>query len=219
MNFRVALLQIAAFGADQNRNLAKGLECCRAAKSAGADLAVFPELWNIGCTRSPIDRIGNQSWIASAIDQSGVFFKSFGALARELGMNIALTDLEAHQPKPRNTVSIINGGGEVALNYSKVFLCNFGEDELSKPNPDPAEIGCGVNCSPGESFDTCTVTGAEGELRVGAMICADREFPEPATQLMRNGAELIIRTPICGPSREKSPLLVCARGSQDRRTL
>lgn len=43
----------------------------------------------------------------------------------------------------------------------------------------------------------CTLTGAEGEVRVGAMICADREFPEPATQLMLNGAELIVVPNAC----------------------
>jgi predicted amidohydrolase len=32
---------------------------------------------------------------------------------------------------------------------------------------------------------------------VGTMICADREFPEPATQLMLNGAELIVVPNAC----------------------
>ena len=107
-------------------------------------------------------------------------------------MNIAITYLEAHQPKPRNTVSIINDKGEVALTYSKVFICDFGKDELLKPNPNLHEIGCDVNISPGESFDVCTLGSAEGEASVGAMICADREFPEAATELMLNGAELIV---------------------------
>jgi len=197
MNFRVALLQIAPFGNDQNRNLAKGLECCRAAKAAGADLAIFPELWNIGFTQCPIDAAGKQSWTDSAIDRQSDFFQTFVALAQELGMSIAVTYLETHQPKPRNTVSIVKDTGEVVLNYSKVFICKFGEDELLKPEPNLAEIGCDVNCSPGASFDVCTLTGAEGELRVGAMICADREFPEAGTQLMLNGAELIVVPNAC----------------------
>jgi predicted amidohydrolase len=46
MKFTVALLQIAPFGNDQNRNLAKGLQYCREAKALGADLAVFPESWD-----------------------------------------------------------------------------------------------------------------------------------------------------------------------------
>jgi predicted amidohydrolase len=66
-----------------------------------------------------------------------------------------------------------------------------------KPDPNPRDIGCDVGCSAGESFEVCVLSGTEGHLRVGAMICADREFPEPATQLMRNGAELIIVPNAC----------------------
>jgi len=47
MRFAVALLQIAPHGNDQVRNLEKGLKRRRDAKFMGADLAVFPELWNI----------------------------------------------------------------------------------------------------------------------------------------------------------------------------
>lgn len=138
MKFRVALLQVSPFGNDQGRNLAKGLQYCRDSKALGADLAVFPELWNIGLAPCPIDAAGRES----------------------------------------------NWQGDVVLNYSKVFICDY-------------EIGCDVNCSPGESFNVCTLSGAEGEVRVGAMICADREFPEPATELMLNGAELMVVPNAC----------------------
>ena len=197
MEFRVALLQISSLGDDQGKNLAKGVQACREAKALGADLAVFPELWNIGSTLSPLDPEGQQRWIALAIDQRSSFFQTFAALAREQEMNIAITYLEARQPLPRNTVSILNRRGEVVLNYSKVFICDFGKDELQKPNPSPEDIGCDVNCSPGESFDVCTVECADGQVTVGAMICADREFPEAATQLMLNGAELVIVPNAC----------------------
>lgn len=197
MKFVVALLQIAPHSNDQSQNLEKGLKRCREAKSMGADLAVFPELWNIGSTRCPLGAAGPESWTASAIDQRSDFILSFAALAQELKMNIALTYLEASSPKPRNSVSIISRTGEVVLNYSKVFICDFGEAELLKPDPNPADVGCDVNCSPGQTFDVCVLNGAEGEVRVGAMICADREFPEPAHQLMRNGAELIVVPNAC----------------------
>lgn len=186
------MLQIAPFGDDQDRNLAKGVEACRDAKALRADLAVFPELWNIGMTPAPLDPDGRRRWIALAIDQKSGFFQTFAAVARELEMNIAITYLEAHQPLPGNTVSILNRRGEVALNYSKVFLCNFGEDELQKASPSAPDVGCDVNCSPGERFDVCALEGAEGQVTVGAMICADREFPEAATQLMLHGAELVV---------------------------
>ena len=197
MKFTAALLQIAPLGNNQNRNLAKGLQYCREAKARGADLAVFPELWNIGFNPSPTDSEGRQAWFNSAIDQRSTFFHSFAALARELDLSIAITYLEAHQPLPRNTVSVISRSGEVILNYSKVFICDFGKDELLKPNPNLHDIGCDVNCNPGEVFDVCTVVGGHGAVKIGAMICADREFPEAAGQLMLNGAELIIVPNAC----------------------
>jgi predicted amidohydrolase len=197
MKFTVALLQIAPLGSDQNGNLAKGIQFCRRAKGLGADLVAFPELWNIGMCSCPIDAEGRSLWTASAIDRKSSFFRSFIAVAQELDMSIAITYLEAHEPKPRNTVSIINRQGDVVLNYSKVFICDFGADELLKPNPNVAEVGCDVNCSPGSSFDVCTLDCAEGQVRVGAMICADREFPKPANELMLNGAEVIIVPNAC----------------------
>ena len=45
---KVALLQLLSAGYDQNANLAKGLQYCRMAKQLGADIALFPEMWNIG---------------------------------------------------------------------------------------------------------------------------------------------------------------------------
>jgi hypothetical protein len=39
MKFKVALLQIASCGNDQEKNLAKGVQACREAKALGADLA------------------------------------------------------------------------------------------------------------------------------------------------------------------------------------
>jgi len=198
MKFTVALLQIAPFGNDQERNLEKGLQCCREAKALGADLAVFPELWNVGFAQYPLNAAGRKAWEDSAIDRRSSFFRKFESLALELEMNIAITYLETHQPKPRNSVSIINANGEVMLNYSKVFICDFGEAELLKADPDRHQVGCDIYCSAGDSFGLCTLQGAEGEVKVGAMICADREFPEPATQLVLNGAELIVVPNACG---------------------
>ncbi len=190
MRFKVALLQIAPCDNDPNKNFEKGLDYCRQAKALSADLVVFPELWSIGAELCPLDALEQRRWTASAMNQHSTFFRSFTTLARDLRMNIAITYLGVWRPKPRNCVSILNGRGGVALNYSKVCICDFG------PDGDNA-AGCDVNCSPGESFDVCTLTGAEGEVRVGAMICADREFPEPATQLMLNGAELIVVPNAC----------------------
>jgi len=191
MNFTISMLQIRALG-NQEHNAVKGLEACRKAKALGADLAVFPELWNIGMAQVPVDPEERQRWIKRGIGHDSDFVKRFAGLARELDLNIAITYLERYEPLPRNTVSILNKQGEMALTYSKVFICNFGSEELANAEPNAASLGCDLLCSPGESFPVATLNTNEGEVKVGAMICADREFPEPATQLMRNGAELII---------------------------
>jgi len=41
---KVALLQLEAQGQDQEAYLTKGLDFCRQAKAAEADIAIFPEM-------------------------------------------------------------------------------------------------------------------------------------------------------------------------------
>jgi len=48
MTLNIALLQLAACGNDQQANLEKGGSYCREATRMGADIALFPEMWNIG---------------------------------------------------------------------------------------------------------------------------------------------------------------------------
>jgi predicted amidohydrolase len=86
-------------------NLEKGIEACHKAKTRRADLALFPEMWNIGYAFCPPDR--KREWKAKSIDQQSDFFQAYVHVAKELGINIALTYLEKYFPKPRNTVAII----------------------------------------------------------------------------------------------------------------
>jgi predicted amidohydrolase len=190
VNFSVALLQIAPKELSPVPNLEKGIEACRKAKALGADLALFPEMWNIGYAFCPPDR--KEEWEAQAIDQQSDFFQSYVKVAKELGIHIALTYLEKHAPKPKNTVSIINSMGKVVLTYSKVFLCTFGQEALQKEQYQLDDVGRDYNCTPGTTFDVCELTTGEGSVKVEAMICADREFPEAAGALLKKGAELII---------------------------
>src|SRR5437899_1490894 len=132
MKFKVALLQKLPEPMNQEFNLQKGIEYCKTAKDMGAHLALFPEMWNIGYTECPFDREGRIGWENAAIDRQSDFFHRYVELARRLQLHIALTYLEKYQPKPRNTVSIINPQGEVILNYSKVYICDFGKEELTR---------------------------------------------------------------------------------------
>jgi len=72
-----------------------------------------------------------------------------------------------------------------------LFICDFGKKEFLKLKPVAGNIRCDALCCAGDSFGVATLTGSDGIVNIGAMICADREFPERATQLIRNGAEII----------------------------
>lgn len=54
----VALLQMTACGSGQAANQAKGEAFCRRAREMGADVALFPEMWNIGYTFERHDEAG-----------------------------------------------------------------------------------------------------------------------------------------------------------------
>lgn len=179
---KVALLQMNACGSDQAANQAKGEEFCRRAAAEGADIALFPEMWNIGYEPCPKDDAGRSRWQAQAIGPDGEFVSHFEELAWELGMAIALTYLERWDGAPRNSVSLIDRRGEIAMTYAKVHTCDFSMEAA---------------CTPGEEFYVCELDTAQGPVKIGTMICYDREFPEAARVLMLKGAELILTPNSC----------------------
>jgi len=182
---KVALLQMTACGNDQDANQSKGAEFCRRASAMGADIALFPEMWSIGYKFYDPSQIGaRETWEAQAVNQDDDFVVFFRDLARELKMAIALTYLERWPIAPRNSVSIIDRHGEIAMTYAKVHTCDF----------DPTSE---ANCSPGDDFYVCNLDTDEGDVKIGAMICYDREFPESARILMLKGAELILTPNAC----------------------
>lgn len=175
---KIALLQIAPTGSLEG-NLEKGLRCCRQAKALGADIALFPEMWSNGY--NIYDRPAAQ-WTAEAIPADGEFIAAFGRLAGELSMAIGVTLLEEWEGGPRNSLVIFDRFGERKLTYAKVHTCDFDVER---------------NLTPGEDFSVTALDTACGEVRVGAMICYDREFPESARILMLKGAELILVPNAC----------------------
>lgn len=180
---RVALLQMAGCGTDRRASLAKGEAFCRRARAEGADLALFPELWSTGMTYFDPAREGSRErWRAEAVGRDDPYVKHFRELARELRMAVALTYLEAWEGGPRNSVSLIDRRGRVVLTYAKVHTCEFDVESA---------------LTPGDGFPVCRLETEAGEVRVGFMICFDREFPEAARALMLGGAEVILTPNAC----------------------
>lgn len=174
---RIALLQMTA-GVDEAENLAKGIQWCRRAKDMGADIALFPEMWNCGYSIPQEPALLE----ANATDRNGAFVTAFRDLARELDMAIGITYLERYDPAPRNTLTLFDRHGREALTYAKVHTCDFGYEAV---------------LTPGEDFYTTALDTAAGPVQIGAMICYDREFPESARILMLKGAEIILVPNAC----------------------
>ena len=179
----IALLQMLPCGSDQDANLAKGEAFCRRASRMGADIALFPEMWNVGYAlpdpRKPSER---EAWEGRAIGRDGPFVARFRELAVELDMAIALTYLEHWDGRPRNSMSLIDRHGEIGMTYAKVHTCEFDRETA---------------LTPGDGFYVHALDTRSGLVNVGAMICYGREFPESARILMLQDAELILTPNAC----------------------
>lgn len=179
----VALLQLLPAGS-MDGNLEKGENACRRAKAMGADIALFPEMWLTGYSFPPEGASAEElrAWEGQAAPADGPFVRHFSRLARELDMAIGITLLEQYHPRPRNTLCLLDRQGRRVLTYAKAHTCDFGDEKL---------------LTPGDAFPVAELDTAAGPVRVGAMICYDREFPESARLLMLAGAELILVPNAC----------------------
>ena len=174
--FRVALLQLLPCGSLE-QNLQKGLEACRRAAAMGADLALFPEMWSNGYRVESPEQLA-----AEAIDAEGPFVSAFAEEARALSMAIGVTFLERYDPAPRNALRVFDRTGALVLSYAKCHTCAFDVERW---------------LTPGDGFPTACLDTGRGEVRIGAMICYDREFPESARLLMLGGAEIVLVPNAC----------------------
>lgn len=177
-HLKIALLQIAPRDT-LAENLEKGTEACRRAKAMGADIALFPEMWSNGYRI--YDRPAKE-WMREAIPADGDFVQAFGALAAQLDMAIGITLLEQYEGGPRNTLVLFDRKGQRMFTYAKVHTCDFSVER---------------NLMPGEEFFVADLDTAIGNVKVGAMICYDREFPESARILMLKGAEIVLVPNAC----------------------
>ncbi len=176
-DLKVALLQILPEETLEG-NLQKGLEYCRKAKDMGADIALFPEMWSVGYNiLENIDELK-----ASAVAVDSTFVNSFADMASTLNMAIGITFLEKYEPLPRNTLCLFDRFGRNVLTYAKVHTCDFGDE---------------CRLTAGDDFNVTDLDTAEGNVKIGAMICYDREFPESARILMLKGAEIILVPNAC----------------------
>jgi N-carbamoylputrescine amidase len=182
---KVALLQMMPEGHNQEANCEKANSFCRRAAEMGADIALMPEMWNIGYTRFdpkvPGDR---EAFMKRAVPRDGEFVQHFAGLARDLDMAIGVSCLEAWEGPPRNSVTLFDRTGKEVYTYAKVHTSDFKSMEASM--------------TPGDRFFVADLDTKAGPVKVGSMICYDREHPESARILMLKGVEVILTPNACG---------------------
>ncbi len=122
------------------------------------------------------------AWLATARHEDEEPLASLRQHARDLDLAIAMSYLRKTDAAPENSCVLIDRHGRKVLAYSKVHTCPF---EVEK------------YCQPGNSFPVADLDTRAGGVRVGIMICFDREFPESARILTLNGAELILVPNAC----------------------
>ncbi|MCR5737109.1 MAG: carbon-nitrogen hydrolase family protein [Eubacterium sp.] len=177
MKINIAFLQILP-GKNIDENLIIGKEACVKAKEKGADIALFPEMWSDGYYLPQ----ENGAIESLAIKKDSDFINEFRKLAAELQMAIGITFLETHDTKPLNSIIVFDRLGREILHYSKVQTCAFDEEKV---------------LSGGDDFYVADLDFGRGTVKIGSMICFDREFPESARILMLKGAELILAPNAC----------------------
>lgn len=177
MKIKIAMLQLLP-EASIEQNLKKGLDACIEAKKLGADIALFPEMWSTGYKIS----LDQKELESQSINKNSNFILSFKKLAQELNLAIGITFLETNNPRPLNSVIFFDKKGNEVLHYSKVHTCDFDVEKV---------------LSSGDDFYVADLDLGFTKVKIGTMICFDREFPESARVLMLKGAEIILAPNAC----------------------
>ncbi len=162
--FCIAVVQHRYLGTlEQNTN--DCLVAVERAKALGADLVLFPECALTGY-RLPITN-------EDALPHDSAHIMRIADKAKSENIGIVITAFTKGTAKPRNSAFVIDQSGRIVLKYDKVHTCDFSQEACLES---------------GDEFKVCDVNG----VRIGIMICYDREYPESARVLMLKGAELIL---------------------------
>lgn len=160
------------------------------AKNDGADIVVFPEMYSNGhASFDPNDSKSRERWQQAAEALDGSYVERFRRAARANKLYVVATLLEASNSKPFNSALLIDPKGEMVLHHRKVYICDFDAPELA--------------CDRGHEFHSTEIRTSAGPVRVGMMICMDREYPEAARSLSRAGAEIALVPNCCTLASDK----------------
>lgn len=187
--FKLAIVQHYITTDNINDNTQKAIDYIIDAKKHNADFILFPECFltsymfpKICGELLPYSEIKDDAefanWRNSAIDIDDIHIKKIQQTANENNIGVLITAFTKGENRPRNSAFVIDRNGETLLKYDKVHTCDFSLERYLES---------------GEDFFVCDFDN----IKIGVMICYDREYPESARELMLQGAELIIVPNCC----------------------
>ncbi|HFI0465146.1 TPA: carbon-nitrogen hydrolase family protein [Streptococcus suis] len=176
MIFKVAILQARAEISNIKRNIDTIICSMKEAAKNGADILLLPECFVTGYELP-------MTYEKSISCDDEVIMK-ICEVAKEYDIGVVLTSFTKGKRQPQNTAFVINRSGEILMKYSKVHTCDFADEK---------------DVEAGTEFKVCDVDG----IKIGIMICYDREYPESARMLMLKGAEIILVPNDCGSMRPR----------------
>lgn len=176
MIFRTAILQMRSAGRDTMKNTETVISKMREASKAGADILLLPECFLNGY-ELPIEN-------SEALEDNDKCIVKICSAAQEFGVGVIATALTQGKRKPQNSAYVIDKAGNILMKYSKVHTCDFADEKCLES---------------GKEFKVCDFHG----MKLGIMICYDREYPESARLLMLKGAEIILVPNDCGSMKPR----------------
>ncbi len=163
--FRLAILQMRSENRAYDKNTESIIENIKTASANGADMLLLPE-----CFITGYDLTINNDEVLSDND---IIFKKLCDTAKKFSIGLVATALTKGKLNPQNSAFVIDKKGTILMKYAKVHTCDFADEKVLES---------------GNEFKVCNCDG----VKIGIMICYDKEYPESARILMLKGAEVIL---------------------------
>ena len=176
MKFKVAILQKRSLNREIRNSVQVILEKMKEAAAEGADILLLPEAFITGYELP----MSNEE----AFPEDSPFGEEICNRAAQLQIGVVATAITRGPQKPQNSAFVVDKSGTVLMKYSKVHTCDFAGEACLES---------------GDGFYVCDFHG----IKLGIMICYDREYPESARILMLKGAEIILVPNDCGSMRPR----------------
>lgn len=176
MKFKVAVLQMRSLDRKFRESADIVIHMMKEASENGADILLLPEAFLTG--------YGLPMSNEEALADENPYLEQIRTAAAGLHIGVVATAIAKGKEKPQNSAYVIDKSGNVLMKYSKVHTCDFADESCLES---------------GDEFQVCDFCG----IRLGVMICYDREYPESARILMLKGAEIILVPNDCGSMKPR----------------